>query len=839
MHSITSRVRSAIFSLSELPVAAVLPALGDALASDGFAVLQAPPGAGKTTLVPLALMEEPWLAGRKIVVLEPRRLAARQAARRMAELLGEPVGERVGYAVRFERRASARTVVEVVTEGLLTRRLQADPELADVGLLVFDEFHERSLDADLALVLALEVQASLRPELRLLLMSATIDPAGLPPPLATAPFIRSDGRLFPVATVHLPPRADEHLVASLERGVRMALADGRGDVLCFLPGASEIRQAAERLGQAFDRSTHAVRPLMGELGTSAQEDALRPDHAGRRKVVLATNIAETSLTIEGVQAVVDSGLVRRLIHSPRTGMSRLQTERISRASADQRRGRAGRLGPGLCIRLWAAPEERGMRPFDPPEITTADLAPLALELAAWGVRKPADLPWPTSPPPASLERAQALLQELGAMDGTGAITPTGRRMVALPLHPRLARVILAGEDLHLLPTAVAVAALLSSRDPWRTTRDPDLAHRLHRWESGDREADKGALAELERVRDQLLSLLPDATHLPSEPALVGRLLAEAYPDRVAQRRPGERGRFRLAQGRGARIAPTEPLAAAEWLAVAELDDEGPEGTIRLAAPLTRDEVERVLHPHLSTRREVVWDEARQRVVAREVTGVGAITLHERLEEPSPADRPGTLLRAALERTGLEQLPWTPKARQLRARLQLLHGHEPARWPSLTDEALLERFDDWLGPELLDASSLAALHRVDLHRALRHLLGPAMVAELDRLLPPDFEGPGGRRHGIDYGRDPPTLQARLQDLFGLGRHPCVLAGSLPLAVELLSPAGRPVQVTRDLPNFWRGSYKEVRKAMRGRYPKHPWPEDPLTATPPPRPARRTG
>lgn len=815
-----------------LPVAAVLGEVERALAIHGAAVLVAPPGAGKTTLVPLQLLDAPWLAGHTILMLEPRRLAARLAAGRMAELLGEPPGGTVGYAVRFERRRGPSTRLEVVTEGLATRRLQDDPELTGVGLVILDEFHERSLDADLALALTLDVRASLRPDLRVLVMSATLDAAPVASLLGEAPVVRSEGRSFPVGTVHLGTAPERPVERRMAEAVRQALAETREtggagpSVLAFLPGAREIRRTAELLGGSALGPDVIVAPLMGELSRAEQDRALRPAPPGRRKVVLATDIAETSLTIEGIGVVVDSGLARRPVFSPRTGMTRLETRRIALASAEQRHGRAGRLGPGVCYRLWSEAEERAMRPHDLPEIVAADLAPLVLELAAWGVADPAGLAWLTPPPAAAVASARALLGELGALDDEGRITAHGRAMARLPLHPRLAHMLLAGCERGDGATALGVAALLSARDPWRTSRDPDLAHRLSLWRHGV--GDRGALYELERVRRQLARLLPEARGESDERA-VGRVLALAYPDRIARRR-GRPGAYLLTSGRGALLDAADPLAAAEWLAIAELDDAGADARTRLAAALDETEVLDTMVGRIATREEVGFDRDSGTVLARRVTRLGAIVLREQPLDSVPSEAYRAALLEAVRAGGPELLPWTPAARGLRARLAFLHRHDPERWPDVSDTALLTGLDEWLAPWLDGCRSLADLAKLDTVAILAGLVGHARRAELERLAPARFTTPAGSSLAIDYAPDPPVLAVRLQELFGLAEHPSVLDGRVPLSLHLLSPAGRPLQVTQDLPGFWRGSYALVRKEMRGRYPKHPWPENPLAAPP---------
>ena len=794
--------------LTDLPVEDVTDELRAALAAGSAAVLEAPPGAGKTTLVPLRLLDEPWLADRRILMLEPRRLATRAAAARMAELLGEAVGGTVGYAMRFDRRLGPGTRIEVVTEGLLTRRLQADPALEAYGLVIFDEFHERSLDADLGLALCLEVQSALRPDLRLLCMSATLDGTNLARHLGGAPVIRSRGRQHPVAIRHLGDDPAQPLELRVAQAV--ALAPAAGGILVFLPGAAEIRRTAELLAARLPGVP--VHALYGDLPQAAQDAALRPAPDGGRKVVLATNIAETSLTIEGVATVIDAGLERRSRFSARTGMSRLVTVPISRASAAQRAGRAGRQRPGLCYRLWSAEAERGMAAHRPAEIEEADLAPLALELAAWGLADPARLRLPTQPPAGPFAQARTLLLELGALAPDGAITAHGRAMAELPLHPRLAHMALAARELGLAPTALAVAAILGARDPDRA--DADLARRLTLLRPG---------SEPDRVRRQLARSL----HLPlgePDPAAVGAVTSLAFPDRLARARPCSHGAYLLANGRGARLDPRDPLAGEAWLAVAELDDAGREARIRLAASLPFEQVEQ-LHGHrFAAADEVRFEPREAALIARRLLRLGALPIREQPFAPEPALVAAAWCAAVRSRG----LPWTDAARQLQGRVALLRHREPTAWPDLADAALLATLDEWLAPYLGTLRRLAELDALDLRALLLERLDHAQRRELDRRAPGQIELPSGRRAAIDYGADPPVLAVRLQELFGLKATPTIDQGRTALTLNLLSPAQRTLAITRDLAGFWATGYPAVRREQRRRYPKHPWPEDPLIA-----------
>jgi ATP-dependent helicase HrpB len=784
------------------------------LAERGRAVLQAPPGAGKTTRVPLALLDQPWLSG-KIVMLEPRRIAARAAAGHMASLLGERVGETVGYRIRMDRKVGPNTRIEVVTEGILTRMLQDDPALEGVGAVIFDEFHERSLNADLGLALALET-AVLRDDLRLLVMSATLDGGPVARLLGDAPIVSSEGRAYPVETHHRPSRPGEAIEDAVARAVRDALAEETGSLLVFLPGAREIRRVQAKLSGLGDGVT--VAPLYGDLPAAAQDQAIRPAPAATRKVVLATNIAETSLTIEGVRVVIDSGLARAPRFDPRTGMSRLETVAIARAAADQRRGRAGRTEPGVCWRLWAKAGEGAMAPFDPPEILVADLAPLALELALWGS---GDLAWLDPPPAAALAQARALLADLGAIDPDGRPSAHGKAMARLPLHPRLAHMVLRAKAEGVGGTAAELAAILEGRRPSPETDLRSSIEVLHR-DRGD-----PAVARLrEAARDiaRRFGLGPGGGSGDA-----GALLALAYPDRVAKRRPGGRGSFLLANGRGAALRDGDPLAGTDYLAVAETDDAGREARILAAAPLDEATLEAVLGDRIAWVQTVAWDATEQAVAARRQRRLGALVLTDAaLPNPDPA----AVARALLEgvrRLGLDALPWRDGAVVLRKRAGFARALEGEGWPDWSDTALIETLEEWLGPHLGGMRRRSDLDRLDLAQILSTALGWERQRALDTLAPATIPIPSGRRAALDYA-DPtqPVLAVKLQEMFGQAETPRVGNGKVPVAIHLLSPAGRPLQVTRDLAGFWAGSYAEVRKDMRGRYPRHPWPDDPLAA-----------
>ena len=815
-----------------LPIDDVLPELTSALAAAPNAVLVAPPGAGKTTRVPLALLDQAWLGDRTIVVLEPRRLAARAAARRMALTLGEEVGETVGYRVHLDSKVGPRTRIEVVTEGVLTRRLLGDPELAGIGALLFDEFHERSLNADLGLALALETQAALRADLRLLVMSATIDGAAVARLLGKAPVIESRGRAYPVETRHLGDTSMQEIENATASAIRRALAEETGSILAFLPGEREIRRVADRLGDV----AATVHPLYGALSAREQDEAIRPASPGRRKVVLATSIAETSLTIEGVRVVVDAGLARVSRFDPRTGMSRLETVRAGRASVDQRRGRAGRTEPGICYRLWSEAAERALVPALPAEILVADLAPLALDLAVWGTSDPASLAWLDPPPSAALSQARTLLDELGALDGEGRITPHGKRMADLPLHPRLAHMVLAGAEQGSGGRACEVAALLSERDVLAAqARDPDLRRRLDALNGAtDPHAHRGRIAEARQAASAWKRRIRAAKDRGA--MLVGALVALAHPGRVAQRRGGP-GQYRLANGRGAVLAPEDPLAREEFLAVADLDDAGRDARIFLAAPIDRAGIETLFADRIETIEEVAWDERAEAVTAARRVKLGALVLEEvRSETAGPEARAKAML-AGIRAMGIEALPWTPGLRSFQRRNSFLHRHDPA-WPDFSDETLLADLENWLGPFLGNASRRAHLARIDLAAALSSRLDWARQKNLESQAPTHLEVPSGSRIALDYDGDPPVLAVKLQEMFGQVETPRVGGGKVAVVVHLLSPAGRPLQVTQDLGNFWRTGYAAVRSELRGRYPRHPWPEDPLTAPPTRRTKART-
>ena len=816
--------------LPELPVSEALPALRAALSASSNAVLIAPPGAGKTTIVPLALMEEAWAAEGRILVLEPRRVAARAAARRMASLIGEDQpGGTIGLATRLDRQFSDRTRVEVVTEGLLVRRLQSDPGLEGVSAILFDEAHERNLDTDLALALALDLQRALRPELRLLAMSATLDGASFAGLMAEggtpAPVIESLGRAFPVEIRHRARdlRDPRDLPEAMASAIREALVSHPGDVLAFLPGWGEIRRTAERLG-----GLHVlVLPLHGELPPAEQDLALNPAPDGQRKVVLATSIAETSLTVPGVRIVVDGGYRRAPRLDAASGLSRLVTLRIGKAAAEQRAGRAGRTASGVAIRLWTEALHRGLPQADRPEILEAELSGLALDCAAWGA-EPGALAFLDAPPAGTMAAARGLLRDLDALDEAGRITETGRRMARMGTHPRLARMMLAAEGNAEKALAAELAALLEERDPLRGREAPaDIGLRLDLLAGGDHAAaDRGAVQRIRRAASLHRRRLGIGNGVAAE-GDAGALLAAGFPDRIAAKRGSMDGAFRLASGQGARITGIDPLAKMPLLAVADLEIAGTEARIRMAAPIERAVLEARFPERLHREEGAAFDARSGAVLARRRLRFGPLVLEEApLPQADPAAMAAALAEAVAQR-GLRDLPWNEAARQTRARIGWMRQVEGDAWPNLSDEALIVSVLDWLAPHLSGITRLQELAGLDLAQILLGLLPWEARRALDQALPARLALPGGRSAAIDYARDVPTLEARAQHLFGLPGLPLLAGGRVALQVALLSPAGRPIAITGDLAAFWAGSWAEVRKEMRGRYPKHAWPENPAS------------
>ncbi len=792
-----------------LPIEALLPDLLETLGSGTRCILEAAPGAGKTTRVPLALLRAAWLDGKGILMLEPRRMAARNAARYMASLLGEKVGQTVGYRVRLDSRVSASTRITVVTEGVLTRMLQDDPELQGVGCLIFDEFHERSLNADLGLALALDCQQGLRDDLRLLIMSATLDSGPLLKLLqqdfsGAVPVLRSEGRAWPVETHHLPlPRADIPMERWVADAVRRALREENGSILVFLPGTGEIRKVEALLQDVRSDTVHLC-PLYGDLPAAEQDAAIAPVWAPVRKIVLATSIAETSLTIEGVRVVIDSGLARTVRFDAGTGMSRLVTERVSLASAEQRRGRAGRTEPGVCYRLWHQGDEAGMAAHIRPEILDADMAPLCLELAVWGITAPSSLHWLDEPPVEAVNQAIPLLRSLEAVDAAGRVTARGRVMARLPLHPRLAHMVLAAKAFGLGKAACLLAAMADERDPLRL-RDVDIRPRLALLGHG-----QGSPAVF-RIREAARQ--------------IGRLVDAA-------------GEHRMANGRGGFLDDTDSLADEPVLAVGAVN--GGSGNVRIwqAAPLSQETVAALYQTQFTKNEEVVWDSREQAVAARKRVSFGAFIIEEtplRNGDASLADRMAQAVLSGIRELGMSCLPWTEELYQWRLRVELLRAVDKGGdWPDVSEEALLTGLEDWLVPFLQGISRRSQFSKIDLAAALHALLPWRKQRELDAMAPTHMEVPSGSFIRLLYEASAegivPVLAVKLQEMFGMQESPAIAEGKVPVLVHLLSPAGRPLQITRDLKGFWKNGYPAVRAEMRGRYPKHPWPEDPFAALP---------
>ncbi|MGE5158921.1 MAG: ATP-dependent helicase HrpB [Gemmatimonas sp.] len=822
-----------------LPIDAVLDELSDTLARTNAAVLVAPPGAGKTTRVPLALLNAPWVRDRKIIVLEPRRIAARASAERMAKSLGERAGETVGYRVRFGSKVSRATRIEVVTEGIFSRQILDDPELAGVAAVLFDEFHERSLDADLGLALARDAQTGLREDLRLLVMSATLDGARVAKLLGDAPVVASEGRAFPVETRYLGRKPDMPLERQMADAIAAALHADPGSVLAFLPGAAEIRRTETWLKERIQDAATEIVPLFGALDAAVQDRAIAPAPKGCRKVVLATSIAETSLTIEGVRIVVDSGLARVPRYEPDIGLTRLETMRASRAAVDQRRGRAGRTEPGICYRLWDEPQTASLAPFTQPEILSADLSSLVLDAAQWGVSEPTTLPFLDPPPLPALKEAKGLLRELGALDADGRITAEGKSLRALALPPRLARMIVDSERFGAAKDAAEIAAILTERglggdgvdldarlDQFRRDRSP-------RGVSARELARRWAAQVASQVASSVVSSAPAVSPrggLSAEGGLsTGVMLAFAFPDRIARNRGN--GSFVLANGRGASVDQTSSMARASYIAVGELAGTAASGRILLAAPITQADIELHFADQIETADEISFDRNALGLRARRRRSLHAVTLSEAPLPLEPSAETARVFADGLIAAGLGQLPWSKAVKQWRDRVMFLRKAEGEPWPDLSDAALAARREDWLVGALHDKASLKELSAGDLSEALMALLPWELRGRLEREAPTHFAAPTGTQLPIDYEAEQgPTIAVRLQELFGLNTHPSIAGGAVPLVLELLSPAQRPVQVTRDLPGFWRGSYAAVRSDLRGRYPRHPWPEDPANALP---------
>lgn len=820
-----------------LPIDAVLGDLAAALRNRPNAVLVAPPGAGKTTRVPLALLGEPWAKGGKLIVLEPRRLAARGAASRMAQTLGERVGETVGLRVRLGSKIGPKTRIEVVTEGVFARMILDDPALDGVAAVLFDEFHERSLDADFGLALALDAQGGLREDLRILVMSATLDGARVAGLLGEAPVIESQGRAFPVETRYLGRDPLKRIEDQVADAVLLALNEQPGSQLVFLPGQGEIRRVEERLRERIRDRDVEIAPLYGALDQAEQDRAVLPAPPGRRKVVLATAIAETSLTIEGVRVVIDSGLARVPVYEPDLGVTRLETRRASRAASDQRRGRAGRTEPGICYRLWEEAGNGALEAFARPEILSADLAPLLLDCAAWGVSDPASLAFLDPPPAPALKEARSLLNSIGTLDDDGRITPEGRSLQTLPLPPRLARMVVVAARYGQAGPAAQLAALLVERGLGGDAID--LSERLDRLERerGGRAADMRRLAEgWARAAERAAG--PSSAR---EALSVGLLLAFAYPERIAKARSAGSGQYLLANGRGATLEASQRLARETHLVIAEMTGAAQQARILSAASFTEADIAWLVAEGLSPfaiedRSETSFDRTARALRVRAVRRYGALSLAERPLPAEPTLANATVLAEGIAALGIGLLPWTKAQRQLRERVGFLRraaleAGATEAWPDLSDEGLAADAALWLAPHLVGRASLAAIEPGDLDGALSELLPWELKRRLDAEAPTHFTAPTGSSLAVDYGAEAgPTISVRVQELFGLSKHPALAGGRVPLVLELLSPGHKPVQITRDLPGFWRGSWAAVKSEMKGRYPRHPWPDDPAAAPP---------
>lgn len=810
-----------------LPIDAVLPDITAVLEAGTRAVLMAPPGAGKTTRVPLALLDAAWLRGQKILVLEPRRLAARAAAARMAQTLGEDVGERIGVRARLASKIGPKTRIEVVTEGVFTRMILDDPGLDGIGAVLFDEFHERSLDAELGLALALDAQVGLREDLRLLVMSATLDGARVASLLGDAPVIASEGRAYPVITHYLGRDPRGRLDVQMTDAITRAIRSETGSVLAFLPGQGEIRRVAEQLAERITDTAIEIAPLYGAMEMAAQDRAVRPAAPGRRKIVLATSIAETSLTIEGVRVVVDCGVARVPRFEPDVGVTRLETVRVSRAAADQRRGRAGRTEPGVCYRLWDEPQTMSLAPFAEPEIRAADLTSLVLDCAAWGVTDATQLAWLDPPPAAALAAARAELTAIGALDATGQLEPEGRKLRALPLPPRLAAMVLRATAHGAANAAAEIAAILVERGLGGNDTDLDTRLQNFRRDRSNRAQD---MARLARGWAQQASSGNARKNHHEDGLSAAALLALAFPDRIAKAR-GAPGQYLLANGRAGALDAADPLSRSPYLVVAEMSGKAAATRILLAARLNADELEVIAGKRIQDADELTFDTTTAALRARRVRRLGAIQLASEPRGVTGTEASARALAEGIAGLGITRLPWSKAQLQLRARVAFLRAAKVEDWPDLNDAALRADAAIWLAPFLMGKTRLAEIGADDLGNALDALLPWDLKRRLDAEAPTHFEAPTGNRHAIDYeGAGAPALHIRVQELFGLSQHPSIAQGRLPLTLVLLSPAQRPIQITKDLPGFWKGSWAAVKSDMRGRYPRHVWPDDPATATP---------
>ena len=849
-----------MFFKTDLPIADLVPQLISVLMDGQTAVVQAPPGAGKTTIIPLSLLGQSWLGGRKIVMLEPRRLAARAAAYRMSELLGEDVGGSVGYRTRLDSKVGPATRIEVVTEGILTRMLQSDPSIETIGCLIFDEFHERSLNADLGLAFSLDARSLFREDLRIVVMSATLDEVEVSRLLDGAPILKSEGRSYPVEVRYRPLGSVDtrwqgltgpQFISGVVKAVSKALVEESGSILVFLPGSGEIHRVEAGIRSAGLGPDIDIVPLYGEIPRAAQDMAIRPSLAGRRKVVLATNIAETSITIDGVSVVIDGGLQRLQRFSPSIGMSRLETVRVTRSGADQRTGRAGRTGPGISIRLWSEYEDSVLMEKNRPEIMEADLTALALELALWGVKEPERLRWLDLPPAGSLAHARETLVRMGAIDKLGLVTAHGKRLATLPLHPRLAQMVLKADGLGQGALASVIAALLTERDPLGKTtgeRDSDIRHRIEAVTGHAKgravhtarfDIDKALCERISASAGQIRKRLGIRESL-FDIDMTGIILAFAYPDRIGRRRDGTGARYLLSNGRGAYFSSVEQLSSAECIVAANIDAGERESRIFLGAPLERADLEEYLKDDITYTSTVIWDTAVSAVLSRRQKRLWGLVLSDApIADPDKEQVLEAFLygvRQALRQNGLVILPWDKHSENLRARINLLHRFgvsEGVEFPDLSDERLVDNIntDGWLGPWCVGMTRLEHLKRLDMKGVILSLLSWQAREALDRLAPTHFKVPSGSSVAIDYtAGERPVLAVRLQEMFGCALTPSIAGGRVELVLHLLSPAGRTVQVTSDLAGFWASSYQMVKKEMKGRYPKHHWPDDPLEAVP---------
>jgi ATP-dependent helicase HrpB len=836
-----------ISSPEKLPIDEILPILLKSIHAHPNVLLHAPPGAGKTTRVPLALLDIiPHETGR-IIMLEPRRLAAVSAARRMAGLLGEEIGRTVGYSIRFDSSVSSATRLEVVTEGILTRRIQNDPTLEGVAMVIFDEFHERSIHADLGLALCREVQQQVHPDLKMLIMSATLDIQPLSRLLDDAPVISSSGRSFPVEEIFIDDQGHGKLPQRMMAAIVRALNENQGDILAFLPGTGEIRSCAALLAEAGTAARKIeIHQLYGDLPFAEQQRAIQP--GAQRKIVLATSIAETSLTIEGVRIVIDSGVSRRVRFDNASGMNRLVTVRASRASAEQRQGRAGRQAPGVCYRLYSQHTLSAMTPHTPPEILESDLSPLLLELSAWGVRDPSSLNWLDPPPAVAMESARRLLIDLGCLDESGRVTSRGSELIRLPLHPRLGRLLLRSVELGCPGVGCDLAALLSERDIFRFARGDvnqasspsdvsDRMEALQDWRANHRKDDRldvNALKNIERVASQLARYIDGqvtSSQRKFDDDIISRLLLAAYPDRLARRRTADSSSYLLASGRGAGLSPRSSVRNAEFVIAVSLDGGSQaEAVIHQAAGISEEVIRQERAPHIRVDSTVGWNEKEGRILAVRRECLGSIVLSEAPFKPAD-EIVFPVLFEAVKASALKLLNLDDKLRQFQGRMALIRSSFPdCGWPDLSDRALMDSLEIWLEPYISGIQSAAKLSQLDIAGLLKQSLDYRQLHEFDKMVPTHLAVPSGSRVRLDYSEEVPVLAVKLQELFGLAEGPAVCGGRVPVLLHLLSPAGRPIQVTRDLKGFWDGSYHQVKKEMKGRYPKHPWPDDPWSAIP---------